>query len=52
VWKKEEYIYHVWGATKIIHAMAEDYRRTGNEESKAMGLSNAQVEAFGGLSVT
>ena len=37
VWKKEEYVYHIWGATKILHAMAEDYRRTGNEQSKLMG---------------
>ncbi|MCL5098640.1 MAG: glycoside hydrolase family 127 protein, partial [Candidatus Omnitrophica bacterium] len=36
VWKKEEYIYHVWGATKILFALAEDYRRTGNEQSKAI----------------
>jgi hypothetical protein len=34
VWKKEEYVYHVWGATKILYALAEDYRRTGNEQSK------------------
>lgn len=37
VWKKEEYVYHIWGATKILHAMAEDYRRTGNEQSKQTG---------------
>jgi hypothetical protein len=36
VWKKEEYGYHVWGASKILLALAEDYRRTGNEKSKAM----------------
>jgi hypothetical protein len=35
VWKKEEYGYHVWGATKILLALSEDYRRTRNEESKA-----------------
>jgi hypothetical protein len=37
VWKKEEYVYHVWGATKILYALAEDYRRTGNEQSKTIG---------------
>jgi len=35
VYKKEDYVYHVWGATKILHALAEDFRRTGNEQSKA-----------------
>lgn len=37
VWKKDEYLYHIWGATKILYAMAEDYRRTGNEQSKQTG---------------
>jgi hypothetical protein len=36
-WKKEEYYYHIWGATKILMAMAEDYRRTGNLQSKETG---------------
>ena len=35
VYKKEEYVYHVWGATKILQALAEDFRRTGNERSRA-----------------
>lgn len=35
VWKKEEYGYHVWGASKILNSLSEDYRRTGNEKSKA-----------------
>ncbi len=35
IYKQEEYVYHVWGATKILHALAEDFRRTGNGESKA-----------------
>jgi hypothetical protein len=29
---REDYVYHVWGATKILHALAEDYRRTGDEQ--------------------
>ncbi|MFH0761035.1 MAG: hypothetical protein V2A67_05995 [Bacteroidota bacterium] len=37
VWKKEEYYYHIWGATKILQSMAEDYRRTGNKQSKETG---------------
>jgi len=37
VWKKEEYVYHVWGATKILQALAEDYRRTGNNQSREIG---------------
>jgi len=35
VYTKDEHVYHIWGATKILHALAEDYRRTGNVESKA-----------------
>jgi hypothetical protein len=29
-----DYVYHIWGATKILLALAEDYRRTGNEQSR------------------
>ena len=35
VYQKEDYVYHVWGATKILHALAEDFRRTGNKQAKA-----------------
>lgn len=35
VYHDEDRVFHVWGATKILHALAEDYRRTGNEASKA-----------------
>jgi hypothetical protein len=35
VYTKEEYYIHIWGATKILHALAEDYRRTHNEASRA-----------------
>ena len=35
VYKKEDYVYHVWGATKILHGLAEDFRRTANEQSRA-----------------
>jgi hypothetical protein len=35
VWKKEEYGYHVWGATKMLLALSEDFRRSGNEASKS-----------------
>lgn len=34
VYAKEDYVYHIWGATKILHGLAEDYRRTQNEESR------------------
>lgn len=34
VYMEKDYVYHIWGATKILHALAEDYRRTGNETSK------------------
>jgi hypothetical protein len=33
IYKKEDYVYHIWGATKILFAMVEDYRRTRNQES-------------------
>jgi hypothetical protein len=36
VYQKTDYVYHIWGATKILHALAEDFRRTGNKQSKAM----------------
>ena len=35
VYTKEQQYYHIWGATKILFALAEDFRRTGNPESKA-----------------
>ena len=34
VYQKSEYVYHVWGATKILLALTEDYRRTGDNRSK------------------
>ncbi len=40
VYKKEDYVYHIWGATKILQALAEDFRRTGNLEAKGHGQEN------------
>ena len=34
VYTEKDYVYHVWGATKILNSLAEDFRRTGNEGSK------------------
>jgi hypothetical protein len=34
VYTEKDYVYHVWGATKILHSLSEDFRRTGNEGSK------------------
>jgi hypothetical protein len=34
IYRPEDYVFHVWGATKILQALAEDYRRTGNRASK------------------
>jgi hypothetical protein len=34
VYTEADYAYHVWGATKILHSAAEDFRRTGNERSR------------------
>jgi hypothetical protein len=36
VYSKDEYYIHIWGATKILLALAEDYRRNGNEGSKTL----------------
>ena len=36
VYKSEDYIYHTWGATKILKALSEDYIRTGNKDSKEL----------------
>lgn len=36
IYSKDEYYIHIWGATKILHALAEDYRRNGNEDSRAL----------------
>jgi hypothetical protein len=32
----KDYIYHTWGACKIIKSLSEDYIRTGNNESKEL----------------
>jgi hypothetical protein len=34
VYTEKDYVYHVWGATKILNSLAEDYRRHGNASSK------------------
>jgi hypothetical protein len=31
---EKDYVYHVWGATKILYALAEDFRQTSNAQSK------------------
>ena len=36
VWKKEEYIIHTWGATKILKSLAEDYSKTTDLRSKEL----------------
>lgn len=33
---KEDYVIHIWGATKILKSLSEDYARTGNIESKEL----------------
>ncbi len=35
VYTDADRVYHVWGATKILHALAEDFRRTGHPQAKA-----------------
>lgn len=34
-YSKAQFVVHVWGATKILHSLSEDFARTGNPESKA-----------------
>lgn len=34
VFKPEDYVYHVWGATKILRSLSEDWIRTGNPASR------------------
>jgi hypothetical protein len=34
VYDKKDYVYHIWGATKILKSLSEDYIRTKNPESK------------------
>jgi hypothetical protein len=34
VYRKEDCVYHVWGATKVIYALAEDFRRTADPQSR------------------
>lgn len=36
VYKKSDYIIHIWGATKILTSLSEDYARTENPKSKAL----------------
>ena len=36
VWKKEEYIIHTWGATKILKSLAEHYSKTTDLQSKEL----------------
>jgi hypothetical protein len=33
---EKDYVIHIWGATKILKSLAEDYARTGNHESRAL----------------
>src|ERR1700722_18856172 len=33
---KKDYVIHIWGATKILKSLSEDYIRTKNPESKAL----------------
>ena len=35
-YEKKDYVIHVWGATKILKSLSEDYARTNNPESKAL----------------
>lgn len=36
VFEKEDYTYHVWGATKILKSLSEEFVRTGNPEAKVL----------------
>jgi hypothetical protein len=36
VYTDADRVYHVWGATKILHGLTENFRRTGSEKSKTV----------------
>ena len=35
-YEKKDFVIHIWGATKILQSLSEDYLRTKNPESKAL----------------
>ena len=35
-YEKKDFVIHIWGATKILQSLSEDYSRTRNPESKAL----------------
>jgi hypothetical protein len=37
VYETKDFVVHIWGATKILNALAEDYRRTKSEKSLEIG---------------
>jgi hypothetical protein len=36
VYTDDDRVYHIWGATKILKSLSEDYSRTRNEESRIL----------------
>lgn len=36
VYKKEDFVIHIWGACKILKSLSEDYARTGAADSKEL----------------
>jgi hypothetical protein len=52
VYTDADRVYHVWGATKILHALAEDYRRTGSvaarDTARKIMLRLKQLAVFTG----
>jgi hypothetical protein len=46
-YEKKDYLIHMWGATKILKSLCEDYMRTHNPESKA--LATKMLLALKGL---
>jgi hypothetical protein len=36
VFEKKDYVYHMWGATKILKSLSEDFMRTKNPASKEL----------------
>ncbi|MBN1553722.1 MAG: glycoside hydrolase family 127 protein, partial [Phycisphaerae bacterium] len=36
VYGSKDYVFHTWGATKILKSLSEDYLRTGNPQSKEL----------------
>jgi hypothetical protein len=42
-WEKKDYVVHIWGATKILKSLSEEYSRTKNAETRALATKVMQA---------